>query len=162
MALNLKTIQTAIANLITRNNTTTSSYDVSSGLNTRLQAVYIGDPFNSPVPNTAYPVCFVKLISKTEEHRQLGRSAQRSATINFEITPVTMYGMAVGLGGQYSDEEVIVLSQNIENLLRNKITLSGTVSYCLNSGTRYEDKVGNDTWNKMAVISLECKVDNTI
>ena len=155
MALNLVTLQASLKNLIDKNNSTTSSYDISSSLNERVKFIGIGDVDNSPIPNTQYPAVLVKLKSKSEEFSQLGNSAKRKCNISFEVCPITMYGMGVGLGGQKADEECIYLAQNIEALLRAYITLSSTVDYSLIVNTTFEDKVQNDTWNKIARITLE-------
>jgi len=134
MALDLVTKLTSWENLMHKNNTTTSGNDISSGLNERVQSFLKGiDGMHSrvPLPNTMYPVIFTELVTTPELFAQIGNSANRNVTINFNYVAVIDYGLGseanAGEGMENSDLELIKLTQNMTALLRQKITLSSTV-----------------------------------
>lgn len=164
MALNLVSLLDSFENLLDKNNTTTSDYDISNNLNIRVQKFYSGiDGLHdkSPIPINLYPVVFIELINKTEEISQLGHStANRNMEINFNIIPVIYYGAGSEIefveGRIKANKEVLYLSQNIESLIRNNITLSNTVDWVNVDNTEYSISLNeNATYNMISKIS--CK-----
>ena len=155
MALNLVALRNSLQNLLDKNNTTTSSYDISSGLNVRVQQIIRGDPEQKPIPNNMYPTVFVKLNGLAQEIGVIGNNAKREHEIVFSIIPITNYGASIGL--DTAEDEIIRLSQNIETLIRNKITLSSTVDFVETIVTNYETIGEEETWNKVSNIELNCK-----
>jgi len=158
MAIDVYAIRGYIVNLLTENNTTTSSYDISSGLTERVKEI-IGDYAKSPQLNINYPAIYVETKNKKEEHFVMGGgSNKRNITMQFDIVAVCQYGFGQFDGRLLSDKEMITLAQNIESLFRNKITLSNTVDMCLVTNTDYDvEQVGESTYNSAARISLEVK-----
>lgn len=153
---------TSVVNLLDENNTTTATYNISASLSSaKVKTVYkgvAGMHESFPVPSTMYPCVFVELVDKSEEFRELGQSARRWVDITFDIVPVTNFGMGqTGVDRTASDVEIVQLTQNIEALIRSKVTLSGTVDMCLITNTDYSVKVSNDTYNGVSKIRLSCK-----
>lgn len=164
MALDLNSLLTSFENLLSENNTTTASIDVSGSLKTRVQKFYKGvdglhDSF--PVMASLYPVVFVELMEKSEEFAQLGNSsAKRWVTIDFKVVPCTAYGLGSATEGEARENanaEIIQLTQNIEALLRSKIDLSGTVQSIKLVRTEYSSGVSESTYNCNSVIRVEAK-----
>jgi hypothetical protein len=162
MSLDLTAQITSLVTFLNDNNTTTSSNYISSSLSSsKVKTVYKGVSGmhqSFPVPATMYPCIFVELVSKTEEFRELGRSARRWVDITYDIIPITNYGMGqVGIDRTVSDVEIIQLTQNIEALIRANITLSSTVDITEIKKTDYSVKISNDTYNAVSRIRLSCK-----
>lgn len=164
MALDLVSLVDSLENLLNKNNTITSDYDISENLNTRVQKFYSGTDGlhdKSPVPINLYPVVFIELVNKVEEISQLGNSsAKRNMEINFNIVPVIYYGAGSEMefveGRIKANQEVLYLSQNIESLIRNNITLSNTVDWVNIENTEYSISLNeNATYNMVSKIN--CK-----
>ena len=156
---------TSLKNLLNENNTNTSSYYISSSITTQVQQVLIGVDGSAeqiPIINNMYPSIILELKNKKEEFAELGRTSRRQTTIDIDIISIVHYGIGEtnlsglsGQGRQKSDLECIQLTQNIENLIRNKITLSETVDSCIIKNVDYGIKFYNDTYNSVSKISHE-------
>lgn len=136
MAINLVTKLTAFESLLEKNNTTTSSDDISSGLKAghRIKYFFKGvDGFSSraPIANTMYPVIFTEMVTTPEDIAQLGASAKRNIEINFKYVVVTNYGAGSDRNPcesmENADMELLNVVDNITALLRQRITLSNTM-----------------------------------
>lgn len=152
MSINVLNIKNSLQNLITKNNTNTSDYDVSADLDGRVKFISGGTAVRVPVLNISYPAVFVALRNVEDKHVELGMSARRDTELMFQITGIIDFGIATDITGEKSDNEIIQLSQNLENLFRNKITLSATVDSCLVTETDYI--VAGGTYNSHANINL--------
>ena len=156
--MNINDIAENIKNLLARNNTVTSSYDISNNLNKRIKLIVTGYSKMRPIPSNLYPAVFVELRSKKSEISQLGKQSRRNTDIIFEIVPVVNYGTGIASSDiNKSDYELITLVDNIENLFINKITLSNTVDYCNIDDIDYNVELSEDTWNSMARMTLNIK-----
>lgn len=131
MALNVSTFLTSVENLFHKNNTTTSSYDISSGLSKRVLSFHKGAQNmykNLPIAKTLYPAIIVELDGKSEEFGMLGNN-KRNIDINFSVIAITDYfsGPSDSTSGLESATiENIKLSQNVEALIRQYPKLSQT------------------------------------
>ena len=137
MPYNTRTVRNAIVSILTANNTTTSSYDVSSGLATRVKLIQHGSD-NTPVPNTQYPAILVLPVGKSEEGDEIGRSQRRQVESEFDIFGLTMRSDS----GENADNESLILSDNIENCLKQYIDLSATVDWSNIDSTKWT--IGDD------------------
>jgi len=168
--MNVVSFLTDIESLLLRNNTSTATYDVSASLNKRVQRFYKGTSgmySRLPVIDDLYPCVFVEMDNKEEDWSQIGTSARRNMEIRFDIIPVVQYGMGATTdettGRELSNLECIQLSQNIENLLRNKITLSQTsVQWSMVESTDYSSTLNEEsTYNSMALLHCKAHVLST-
>lgn len=153
MALNLNALLSTTANLIEKNKTT-----VNSGLNSEYKSIHIGVQGmheNYPVPKTLYPTIFVELVRKDEDFEQLGQSARRATEIGIQIVPVTEYGIGINDARAFAAKEIITLTQNIETVFRENVSMSTTVDWVLIESTNYSGQVRDETYNHVAVITLK-------
>ena len=134
MAVNELNIKNSLKNLISKNNTNTSSYDLSDNLKQRVQFIYGSSANRVPTKNIDYPVVFVELGSLFDNHTELGNTARRDVELGFKITSVTDYGLATE-DFEDTDNEMIQLTYNLHNLLRNYVKISNTCDSCLMTGT---------------------------
>lgn len=157
MSYSLSTLRASVANLLSKNNTTTSSYDISTSLNVRVKNVILGYRKVGEL-QIEYPAIWVELKSDSEDFAQLGKSSRRNIIVSFDVVSEVSYGMGNYDGRELSDTESITLAQNIKNLYRNFITLSNTVDSLIVIGTEYDQDNGiTDTWNSSARVSLQIK-----
>lgn len=162
----------SVENLIYKNNTTTSSYDISTGLSTRVSdsGFYkgvVGAHELVPVALTMYPVVFVEMKNKQEEFAQLGRENKRYINVFFDIVPVIQYNAGVSYsvtGHELASTELLKITQNIEYLFRAypKLSQTSQVMECLNEGTEYTGgKTGDTTYNMFSRIGYKARILNT-
>lgn len=156
------TMTSIVQNLINKNNTTTSSYDISSGLKKRVQWVKIAN-VDYPFANTMYPVVCVSLNRSNSEFSQIGNTARREVEYSFQITPVTYYGMGQTDGGTDAMNEGYRIAGNLQRLIRAYPQLSAT-SFVLESDftdTDYSSVRGDATYVQTAKMNLKVKVLTT-
>ena len=161
--MNLVSLLTSIENLVNKNNTTTSSYDISSSLNTRVQSIHKGVrgfSESTPIPINLYPAVCVEIDNKIEEFIVVGNTARRDLEIIFNIVSITHYGTGiVGDGRESGDLECIRLTQNIENMLRQNISASGTVESLEIQSTDFSNIIKTpETWNSVSKINILTKL----
>ena len=162
----IKAVLTSLENYLIKNNTTTSSNDISAGLSNRVVGFYKGVEGISekiPVPINLYPAIFVELNSDTEEIRLMSQraSAQRDIEIDLAIVSVVNTGIGTTTPVENSDLEIITLTQNIKDLIRSDITLSSTVQWIESAATDYSIQVGDtDTYNSVSRIQVTTKLYN--
>jgi len=153
MSVDVNTIRTTLGNLILKNNTTTSSTDISTGLTKRVQRVITGYS-KIPIPNIVYPVIFVELKSDTAAFDLIGSAANRKNVITFDIISIVDSGFGQTSGRDISDVQMLKLTDNIKTLLDAYPKLSSTsISYAVRTNTEYD--IGqNDTYNSISKITL--------
>jgi hypothetical protein len=144
MAIDSVGLRTSIINLLSKNNTTTSNYDLSSGLNQRVKTIKKGHADRTAIPNHLYPAILVSLATKGEELNTLGQGAIRDHTYSVMIEPITQYNTAMSQGA--AEDENIQLADNIGLLIRNKITLSNTVQYVDTVEIEYAQDIGTEQY----------------
>ena len=163
MAFDILTFTDSLANLIDKNNTTTSSYNVSLSLTSKVVRVRTGYHRDKPIPNTDYPCIWVEPKRSSNEFNTTGRTALRDITLDYEIIAITNYGMGLEDGRERADREMLKLSSNLEILLRNYPRLSTTsqVMSSLISDVEYGVIESNETYNSMARLNLNIKIHST-
>lgn len=153
MSVDINTIRTTLGNLISKNNTTTSSYNISSGLTKGVQRIITGYS-KIPIPNIVYPVIFVELKSDTAGFDLIGSAANRKNVVTFDIISIVENGFGQTGGRDVSDVQMLKLTDNIKTLLDVYPKLSSTsINYAVRTGTEYD--IGqNDTYNSISKITL--------
>ena len=153
----------SLTNLLEKNNTHTSSYDISDGLVERVQRIVYGkDGIHEALPmaEVYQPIIFVELGNKIETFSQIGNSVSRYIDINYNIVVYTNYGMSSDYYGDSSvnsDKENLTLTQNIENLLRHHVSLSNTVDQSLIEGTDFSTDIQEESYISVSTINLMTK-----
>jgi len=150
-----------LKNLFKKNNESASSYDLSSGMYKRVEYIKFGvqGSHKTPVPNIIYPMIYLELKDKTEEFATACQGGKKLITLNYDIVPVVNYGFGFAenttTGRDISDFYIVTLTDNIENLLRDKPQLSITsVNVSEIGSTEYDIMESNDTWNSISKINL--------
>jgi len=165
--MNLVSILGSVENLIIKNNTITSDYDISEELQKRVKKVHKGvagmhETF--PILKSLQPVVFVEIESTSDNISQLGNSAKRNVELNFNIVSVVNYGLSVASEGESREKlslESIRLSQNIETLLRNHITISNTVDWCRIESVIYSTNIEETAYQNISIIPVNAELLTT-
>jgi len=158
MAVDVTIIKAAVKTLLTENNTTTSGNYISDGLEKRVQMISGATATKQPVMLFEYPAVFVEMKSSSDDWTQLGDSSRRNAEINIDVVSVVDFGVGREDAREESDDELVILTQNIQDLFRNKITLSSTVDSCIVTDINYEAEYAEDTYNSMSRMNLLIKI----
>jgi len=157
MAVDVTTIKAAVKELINENNTTTSGLDISSGLAKRVQVISGATATKQPLMVYEYPAVFVEMKSSSDDWTSLGDTTRRNAEINIDVVSVVDWGIGQEEAREESDDELVILTQNVQDLFRNKITLSSTVDSVIVTAINYEAEYTNDTYNSMSRMNLLIK-----
>jgi hypothetical protein len=155
--VNVLTIKTTILDLLKNNNTNTSSYNISNGLEKKVCKISGSNAEKQPVLNIHYPAVFVEVKAESDEHYLMGNTSNRQVEIEIDIVPVVDHGVSRDNARESSDDELIKVTQNIQDLLRNNIKLNNTVDECIIASTNYEAEYDEDTYNSQARIALLIK-----
>lgn len=160
MAFNIVTFSNSLKNLFDKNNTTTSSHDVSGSLKTRVQSVRVGYHRDKPIPNVNYPCIWVEPKSTNNEFGISGNNSKREITLNYDIVGVVQIGIGYDNGREISDSEMLQLQTNIEKLIRNypKLSITSQVMEAQITGTDFDVVESIDTYNSMAKLNLNIKI----
>jgi hypothetical protein len=163
MALNYKDKISALKTMLVASNTITASVDLSSSLTTRIadDSIFTDDIEAKSIRATDFPCIFIRATDKTEDFATLGATGSsnnyKQADITYQV--VGMYRK----DGAWSDnatlfDEVYKLASNIENVLRNDITLGGSALWAQPETTSFTSPMENNgVWVKGVEITLKAK-----
>lgn len=164
-AINTFTLRETIRNLIDKNNTNTSSFDIGGDIYKQPQNIKAAYHDNKTTKNIDYPFIWVELRNKVDELVLMGTAnkSKRNSTVDFDITCIVQTGVGQTGGKDISDDNMIKLANNVENLLRNFPQLSATslVTQSVITGTEYDVTEAEDFYNSIATIALEVQVFGT-
>lgn len=152
MAFSTKSISDAVLSILSDNNTTTSSTDLSASLASRVVTIQHGNG-NFPILNTQYPAVLVMPVSKSEDGDQIGRAQRRTISTQFEIYGLTMRSDS----RTNADMESIILADNIEACLRQYINLSSTVDTTNLSGTTWSVGKNDQAFVNISTTQLQTR-----
>ena len=142
MSINELDIKNSLQNLIVKNNTNTSDYDLSSSITSKVVTVSGANADKVATINIDYPAVFVKLNNHSDNHNELGNTARRDVDLEFRISCI-MQEEAVAIdNAENIDNENIQLTHNLQELLRNNVKISNTVDWCTITGTDYPTEEG--------------------
>lgn len=159
MAFGIYSFTSKIVNIFSDNNATGTTYYLGNGLASPIKQIELRYYENKPQINTMFPAIFISPKSKTDEFSHIGNNAKRKMKIQVDIVGIVQDGYGQINGRAKSDQNMLLLSRNIENLLRNKITLSQTVvTQSLIQNIEYDAIDYTDTYNSICKFSLVCDV----
>ena len=159
MPFQYSTNLTSVYNALRDYNTTTASPDLSSGLTTRVQNVYLNDPSIVGLRADIYPAVFVRVNSKKEDFAGLGATgpanARKEAIVNYDVIGFYRKDGAVATQGSVLIN-LAKLAGNIEGVFQQESNLSGTALWCQAVDTNFYGPFQTDeVWIKAVVVNLE-------
>jgi hypothetical protein len=152
---------TALYNVLSNANTTTATYDLSKSLDSRIKIVSKADPTIVNLRNYQFPAVFCKIESKTEDFDGIGGTGEtrnlKEADVTFQVV-----GLYKKYGATTSNEDLLAdvyqLADNIESVIREDCTLSGTASWAQPESTDFVGPFeGDGTLVKGCLITVRGK-----
>jgi hypothetical protein len=161
MALDYASKLTALYNVISNANTTTAAVNLSTGLDSKVQLVSKADPAIVNLKNYQFPAVFCNIESKTEDFDGIGGTGAGKALKSAEVT-YRVVGLYKKYGASTSGEDLLAdvykLADNIEAVIREEYTLSGTASWCQPESTDFIGPFeGEGTLVKGCLITCKAK-----
>jgi hypothetical protein len=159
MALNIISFKNSLQNLLHKNNTTTSAYDISASMAVRIKTIE-AQYSKVPIINILYPAVFVEINRQTELFETVGVGARRRVEISADLVAIANYGMGIPDGRQKAEEQMFYMAQNIQALIRAypKLSQTSLVMQANIESVEYGVVESNDTWNCAAKIGLNVTV----
>jgi len=119
------------------------------------EQIIAGDPISKQLPETLYPAIMVKLADKTETFQRAGNAGRKRPDVMFKI-----FGLTSKLESD-PDAEIATLTDNIEGLLRNDITIGGAVEISDLGRAEFGLAQGEEDglWHDIVLINLVCTVE---
>ena len=130
----------SVRNVLNAHNTTTATPDLSSGLTTRVQSVFINDPDVAAIRWNDLPAVYIRIQEADEEAASLGVTgpANYRKTKNAVYELIGLYardGMHTALDTHLT--EVYRFAENLEGVFQQELTLSGTALWCHPANTNF-------------------------
>ena len=137
MAFDMETVRTALINALIAN-TATIAGSLTAGV---VNAIKRGAPSTQPVGLNQYPAIWVAYAGKAEDWAELGPSARRTIRPRLRIVGAVMgtaeSNAAGGSSHVTAESQAATMADNIENVIRDNITLSQTVAWIKPTNTEY-------------------------
>lgn len=163
MALDYNANLTAIKTIFTTFNDTTATVDLSGGLTVRIEDrnIRVADIDTVSLRAQDFPLLFIRVSSKEEDHETIGNTGlsggRKSAIVSYDVVGMTRKDGAHNTNDELS-ADVYQLAENIEAVIRENITLSGTASWSNTPNTTFTGAFENSgIWVKGVLVSLDAK-----
>lgn len=139
MALDVYAVGTALGTRLEGANTTTAG-GLSAGLSRKVQLIKRGRWDKTPILNTQYPAVLYRITSRDQEWSELGPTARRRNTLSAEVVGIVFESPSTA-----AEQQMHLLADNIDTVLRGDLTLSNTVDWLLVERTEYDTDGQEDT-----------------
>jgi len=163
MAVDINNIKTQIKSILDTANTTTGAYDRSTGLKTRVRKVFKVNPLKIPILASYYPFVTVFMDTKDIEQTNINTTfkiAKFGADLNLSIVAGVWEPQLVDFTEDEADEQIEVLMENIEEVLRRSHTLNGAVKWARLERVQYHAlSIDEETHVRYGEGSLLARVD---
>lgn len=142
MTIDLNAIKDNIKTILDTANDTAAAYDLSTGMNTRVQRVLKVNPLKIPIQSSFLPYVTVFTDRKDIAHDTIvknQKTGKREAEITFTVVGAVWEQITYDIDEDEADEEIERLMENVEEIIRRNYTLSDSVRYCMPTFTEYHN-----------------------
>lgn len=132
MAVNISGIKSAFKTIFDAANTTTADYDLSAGLQTRVQRVLKVNPSKIAIQASLYPYVTCYANEKPIELTTIAGDqlkGRRSAEMIFNVIGAVWDENTTDPDVDDADEDIEKLMENVEEVLRRNFKLNNTVQW---------------------------------
>ena len=162
-SVDISNIKETIRFIINAANTTTGSpIDLSNNLTTRVKQVMKINPEKIRVDVNSYPCVTVFTNKKTIEMKTIAKDqvfGKRKCELVFTIVGIVWNDLTSDYKEDGSDEDVEILMENIEVILRSYANLSSTVTWQFPTGVQYHSvPYSEDTHMRVGVMDLQATI----
>jgi hypothetical protein len=140
MAVDINGIKTAFKNILDTANTTTAAFDLSTGMSPRVQRVMKINLSRIRPQASFFPLCTIYTDSKDPDIEDISATqliAKRFADISFNVIGAVWSPMITDIDKDVGTEQIEVLMENIEEVVRRNYKLSNTVLWTKPGPTSY-------------------------
>jgi hypothetical protein len=141
MGIDLNAITDTIKSILDAANTTTAlPLDLSKNLTSRVQRISKLNPAKIPLQASLFPLVTMYYDNKEITQDSIAKNqvtAARKAIVNLKIVACVWNSSVSTYDEDSAEEEVEVLTENIETILRSNETLSNKVSWCIPTNIQY-------------------------
>lgn len=159
--LNLTSIKNGIKTILDTANDVAADYDLSTGLNRRVQKVLTYSPLAIAPQASFYPFVTIEVNRKDVEHMGMAKNqavAKRRADIFFNIYGIFWEQITSNVTKDPADDQVEKLMENIEVILRTDLRLNSTVDWSRPLDVNYHSGIDEDTHYRAGVMSFQASV----
>jgi len=163
MAIDINNIKTQFKSIMDAANTTTAAYDLSTGMNTRVQSIFKVNPLKIPVSSSYYP--YVTIYADTKDIQQTNintnfKIAKFGANLNLLVVASVWEPQQFDMTEDEGDEQIEVLMENIEEILRRNHKLNASVGWCKFDRVEYHTlPIEEQTHIRYGVGTLIARID---
>lgn len=160
MALDIGGIKTAFKTAFDDFNTTTATYDLSTGLTDRVKNVFTVVPNTENMNASVIPAITIWTESKSVEMAGICKdqiNSKRKATVNFNVAGIIWNSGFESADKDLSDNEIEKLMENIEEVLRRSGNLSNKVLWQHPTDITYHDLSRSEVEHyRVGIATVQC------
>jgi len=162
MAVDISGIKTAIKSVLDTANTATAAYDLSEGMSRRVQNVCKFNIEKIFPQGNELPAVFVWTLAKKPQQvtiNQTQAQGKRKGEVSFTVAGVVWVPYSTDYTEDPADDDCEKLMENIEEVLRNTDTISGTVKWHIPDGVTYHSSPSDEEAHlRIGLMSLQATV----
>ena len=162
MAIDLNGIKTQLKSILDTANTTTATYDLSTGMDKRVQKVLKVNPLKIPIQPSFFPYVTCYTDNKDIELDTIAKNqltGRRQADISLQVIGAVWDSIISDPLLDDADEECERLMENIEEIIRRDFTLNDTVKWTKPESTSFHSlPLDEQTSMRVGALTLNCKV----
>ena len=163
MTINISNIKTAFKTIMDAANDTAATFDLSAGLNRRVQKVLKLNPALIPPQASFFPFVTISLDRKPIELTTIAKdqiTGKRRTDLSFNVVGAVWEQVMTAVTEDPADENIEKLMENVEEVLRRNFKLNDTVSWSRPSDVTYHTlQMAEQTHMRVGVMTLVCRVD---
>lgn len=162
MAVDLNGIKTQFKSIMDSANTTTADYDLSEGMNSRVNRILKVNPLKIPIQPSFFPYVTIYANSKPIELETMAgnlKNAVRSSEISFNVVGAVWEDITTDINEDEADEEIERLMENVEEVVRRNFKLNDTVKWANPESVDYHSlPLDEETHMRIGAMNLTCKI----
>lgn len=165
MTVNLGNVKTQFKAILDTANTTTAAFDLSAGLNTRVQRVLKVNPARISPQASFFPWVTI-FTDKKDVLSDKGTIAKdqitgrRMADVAFSVVGAVWEYNVADVVEDEADENIEILMENVEETVRRNFKLNGAVAWSKTEDVSYHSlPLDEQTHMRIGVLTLVCRVD---
>lgn len=162
MAIDLNGIKTQLKSILDTANTTTATYDLSEGMDKRVQKVLKVNPLKIPIQPSFFPYITCYTDNKEIELDTIAKNqltGRRQADISLQVIGAVWDSIISDPLLDDADEECERLMENIEEIIRRDFTLNDTVKWSKPESISFHSlPLDEQTSMRVGALTLNCKV----
>ena len=159
--IDISAIKTSIKSILDTANTTTAAVDLSGGLSTRVRSVQKIHPLRIAQQPSLIPCVTITTDSKTVKPLTIGNQSVglREAIMGFDIIGITYEPFITNNYEDQGSENCERLMENIEEILRNNVTIQSNVAWHFPTNVQYDEiRLDEQSHLRAGIMRIECKI----